>query len=83
MGSRKQKKIIYTQKIAFLCWYKSLSINEKIAFKWFAFADGRRRWTLQDLLKPNNYFGPILPYCGECGILLKDAIQEGYSIRWQ
>jgi hypothetical protein len=82
MGSRKKKTVTQTQKQQFIAWYKLLTPNDRIAFKWFAFADGRRRWTLQHLLKPNTYWGRTLPYSGG-GIFLKDAIENGYTIRWQ
>lgn len=74
MASRKQKKIIYTQKIAFLCWYRSLNINDKIAFKTWIYYWGRGRNRLRDLFAAGCWWWQLGP------VALKNAITDGHDL---
>lgn len=72
MGSRKKSKKELNKKQKFLLFYRSLDINDKIAFKSFFYHYGRSRLTLKDLLS-YPYFWQIGP------LALKNAISDGYT----
>jgi hypothetical protein len=63
MGSRKRKINLRKNGSykAFLRAYRSLAINEKIAFKCFIYWHGRQRLTLDGMLKiaPDRHFTDI------------------------
>ncbi len=72
MGSRKKVKKELDKKHGFLQFYRSLNIDDKIAFKSFFYHYGRNRLTLKDLLS--------YPYFWQIGPLArKNAIIDGYS----
>lgn len=72
MGSRKKSKTEIDKKHKFLLFYRSLSINDKIAFKSFFYHYGRAKLTLKDLF--------TYPYFWQMGPLsLKNAIIDGYT----
>lgn len=72
MGSRKRKASEISQKVKFLTWYRSLDINDRIAFKSFFYHYGRSRFTLQEFFQ--------YPYFWQLGPLAKkNAIADGYE----